>query len=104
MVSNPNLDRFSTAVIIKIAYGHDIVSDDDYFLRLTGDIGYILHNSGPAGNTPIDWVPSRKLLPPEVASCYVLTETNSPAFSFVVPRHILRQFCKKMEARSQEII
>ncbi len=86
MVSNSNFDRFSTAVIIKIAYGHDIVSDDDYFLRLTGDIGYVMHNSGPAGNTPIDWVPLRKLL--FLASC-VLTETNSPAFPLMVPRHIL---------------
>ena len=91
MISNSNPDRFSTAVIIKIAYGHDIVSDDDYFLRLTGDVGYVLHNSGPVGNTPIDWVPSRKLhLRQGTELRSDTTDPYSPAFPLMVPRHILR--------------
>ena len=54
------LNRFTTAVIIKIAYGHDIVSDDDYFLQVADEIGYVINNSGAPGNTPIDWIPIRK--------------------------------------------
>ena len=61
-MKNPNnydesLRRFATAIIIKIAYGHDIVSDDDHYLKITDEIGSALNNSGPVGNTPVDWIP-----------------------------------------------
>ena len=49
--------RFAVAIILKIAYGHDVVSDDDYFLKLTDDIAFASNNSGPVGNTPLDWFP-----------------------------------------------
>lgn len=54
------LSRFSTAIIIKIAYGHELKSDDDRYLNITEQIGAALNNSGPVGNTPVDWLPFRE--------------------------------------------
>ena len=58
LTNNPNsydecMRRFTTAIVMKIAYGHDIVSDDDHYLKLTDEIGSAVNNSGPVGNTPV---------------------------------------------------
>lgn len=52
-------DRFSTAIIIRIAFGHQILSDDDPYLKMAETISYALSNSGPPGSTPVDFFPFR---------------------------------------------
>jgi hypothetical protein len=54
------VDRFAAAVVVKIAYGHDVNSDDDLYLKVAQRANYALNNAGPIGSTPIDFFPWRK--------------------------------------------
>ncbi|KAJ7585221.1 cytochrome P450 [Mycena floridula] len=56
-------NRFATAIVIKIAYGHSIVSDDDFFMKLADEIVHSVNSAGPAGNTPPDMFPILKHFP-----------------------------------------
>ncbi|KAL4255104.1 cytochrome P450 family protein [Pleurotus pulmonarius] len=51
------LGRYTTAIVMRIAYGHQIISDDDEFVRIAHDSGYTLNNSGPPGGTAVDHFP-----------------------------------------------
>ena len=57
LYSGAFISSFSTAIIMRIAYGHRVVSDDDEFIRLTNERGYAMSNSGPPGSTPVDFFP-----------------------------------------------
>lgn len=54
--------RFATAIIIRIAFGHQISSDDDPYVKISQDAGYALSNAGSPGSTPVDFFPWRKYL------------------------------------------
>jgi hypothetical protein len=51
------VSSFSTAIVMRVAYGHRVVSDDDEFIRLANDQNYALQNSGTPGSTLIDLFP-----------------------------------------------
>ncbi|KDQ25622.1 hypothetical protein PLEOSDRAFT_1078104 [Pleurotus ostreatus PC15] len=51
------LGRYTTAIVMRIAYGHQIVSDDDEFVQIAHDSGYTLNNAGPPGGTAVDLFP-----------------------------------------------
>jgi hypothetical protein len=51
--------RFSTAIIMRVAYGHQITSDDDPYVKIAHDTGYALSNAGSPGSTPVDFIPFR---------------------------------------------
>ncbi|KAJ3574049.1 hypothetical protein NP233_g2020 [Leucocoprinus birnbaumii] len=55
--------RFSTSIIIRIAYGHEIKSDDDPYIKIAEDSGYALTHCGPPGGTPIDLFPALQHFP-----------------------------------------
>ncbi|KAJ3574043.1 hypothetical protein NP233_g2018 [Leucocoprinus birnbaumii] len=57
------LRRFSTSIIMSIAYGHEILSDDDPYVQIAADSGYSLSHCGPAGSTPVDLFPILQHLP-----------------------------------------
>lgn len=57
------LIRFSTAVIVEIAYGHRIVSDDDPYVKIAEDVCVATANSGPPGGTPVDMFPFLRHFP-----------------------------------------
>ncbi|EKM54608.1 uncharacterized protein PHACADRAFT_197041 [Phanerochaete carnosa HHB-10118-sp] len=53
--------RFSTAVIMEIAYGHRVVSDDDPYIGIAGEINDILTE---AGDFPlVDFFPALRHIP-----------------------------------------
>ncbi|KAG6915684.1 hypothetical protein DXG01_010412 [Tephrocybe rancida] len=56
------LRRYTTAVIMRIAYGHQITSDDDPYVDLTEAASYALSNAGSPGSTPVDFFPFRECL------------------------------------------
>ncbi|KAJ3489884.1 hypothetical protein NLI96_g1811 [Meripilus lineatus] len=58
-----HLQRYSMAVIIEIAYGHRIVSDDDKHLELTEAVVHFLTVGGDWGTTPVDLLPVLRYLP-----------------------------------------
>ncbi len=82
--------RYTTAIVIRIAYGHQILSYDDMFVQTVHDCGYTLNNGGPPGGTVVDffpirtWVPCRNIVTTDPsAGCY------SNAAPLVVSRNIL---------------
>ncbi|KAF9002123.1 cytochrome P450 [Cyathus striatus] len=65
---NPNkcmkhLQRFSTALIVKIAYGKDIISDDDPYLEISDAAIDSLVSCGSPGSTLVDLMPFLRFLP-----------------------------------------
>ncbi|KAL4261415.1 cytochrome P450 family protein [Pleurotus pulmonarius] len=51
------IGRYTVSVIMRIAYGHQILSDDDEFFRLVEDVAYAQNNGGPPGGTVVDYFP-----------------------------------------------
>ncbi|KAL0953803.1 hypothetical protein HGRIS_004985 [Hohenbuehelia grisea] len=54
---------FTTALTLKIAYGLNIVSEDDEYIKIAEDMGHIMNNSGSPGGTPVDVFPFLQYLP-----------------------------------------
>ena len=51
------ITRFSTAVILRIDHGHDIISDDDPYLKIMSDVTYsVTHCAAPLSNI-VDLLP-----------------------------------------------
>ncbi|KAG6833264.1 hypothetical protein H0H87_009439 [Tephrocybe sp. NHM501043] len=53
--------RFSTAVIIDLTFGHQVVSDADPYLQIAEDCCALMNQTGPPGATVIDFFPICKL-------------------------------------------
>ena len=51
------LDSFSTSIVSAIAYGYEVLSDDDPYLQLARESGYALSHCGAPGGTPVDLFP-----------------------------------------------
>ncbi|KAL4247551.1 cytochrome P450 monooxygenase [Abortiporus biennis] len=56
--------RYATSVIMEIAYGHEIVSDDDPYLQIAKEVNNVVTGAGDPGATPPDLFPILKKLPP----------------------------------------
>ncbi|KAF4571740.1 hypothetical protein EYR36_009085 [Pleurotus pulmonarius] len=54
---NQLLARFTTAIAIRIAYGHQIISDDDEYIDILDTMGDAVRAGGLPGATPIDAFP-----------------------------------------------
>ncbi|KAF5382531.1 hypothetical protein D9615_002807 [Tricholomella constricta] len=68
LIANPEardglLSRFSTAIVIRLVSGHQITSDDDYYIRMAEEVGATAANSGPPGSTAVDFFPFLKNFP-----------------------------------------
>ncbi|RDB18010.1 hypothetical protein Hypma_000693 [Hypsizygus marmoreus] len=55
--------RFSTAIIIEIAFGHQITADNDPYLKAADDVCFAAANSGPPGGTFVDLFPILRYFP-----------------------------------------
>lgn len=55
--------QFSTAVIIDIDYGHQVVSTDDPYVKIARDCCRAATESGPPGGTPVDLFPFLRYFP-----------------------------------------
>ena len=83
------LDSFSTSIVSAIAYGYEVLSDDDPYLQLARESGYALSHCGPPGGTPVDLFPictSRSVF----AVMYAHDSFYSAAPTILVPRNF---FC-----------
>ncbi|KAJ3473489.1 hypothetical protein NLI96_g12978 [Meripilus lineatus] len=58
-----HLQRFSASVIMEIAYGHHVTSEDDPFLRIADKINELTAGVGPQGSNIVDFFPILKKLP-----------------------------------------
>ncbi|TFK33320.1 cytochrome P450 [Crucibulum laeve] len=52
------LQWFSTSIIMHVAYGCEVISDDDILVKIVEDAAQGFNNCGPAGNTAVDYMPS----------------------------------------------
>lgn len=57
------LTHFSTAIIMRITYGHQISSDGDEFVALAANAQASAEESGVPGGTPVDYFPILQYLP-----------------------------------------
>ncbi|KAF7424559.1 hypothetical protein PC9H_009866 [Pleurotus ostreatus] len=57
------LTRFSTSIIMRVTYGHQILSDDDEYLALANTIQESASEVGVPGGTPVDLFPILQYLP-----------------------------------------
>ena len=51
------VDRFASAVIMEIAYGHRIETDDDRYLTLSEQVNQAAAGAGDAGVSLVDLLP-----------------------------------------------
>lgn len=54
-------DSFATSIVLHIAYGHEILSEDDPYVQITADSSYAITHCGPPGGTPVDLFPICRL-------------------------------------------
>ncbi|KAG6909266.1 hypothetical protein DXG01_001328 [Tephrocybe rancida] len=66
------LTRFSTAVIMQIAYGHRVTSIEDRYVKLAEEVGAAVALTGSAGGTLVDFFPILQYLPSWFPGTYYL--------------------------------
>jgi hypothetical protein len=49
--------RFATSLVMKVAYGYRILSDDDEYIKIAGNAPLAVAGSGLPGTTPPDLLP-----------------------------------------------
>ncbi|KAF8884131.1 cytochrome P450 [Infundibulicybe gibba] len=57
------LRRFAASIIMRIAYGHRISSDDDEYNVMIHDVATSVAAAGPPGGTVVDFFPTLQYLP-----------------------------------------
>lgn len=88
--------RYTISVIMRIAYGHQILSDDDEFMPLVDNVAYAQNNGGPPGGTIVDYFPIRMSISPLLIT-YTHRHILSSTLPFVVPRDSLHNIRSGME-------
>jgi hypothetical protein len=51
------IQRYATTLVMKIAYGHQILSDDDEYIKIADIFASAIAGSGSPGTTPPDVMP-----------------------------------------------
>lgn len=94
--------RFATAIVIKIAFGHQITSDDDIYLQMTDQLTRAVNNGGPPGSTPVDFFPFREFS--SAPRPHILTILESATFSCMVSRYVLRSMGSRLPGGYSETL
>ncbi|KAF8992545.1 cytochrome P450 [Cyathus striatus] len=68
---------YTTALIVKMAYGRDIVSDDDPYISISSEALDNLIKCGPLGSTPVDFMPFLRFLPSWFPGTYYAYKARS---------------------------
>ncbi|KAF5382615.1 hypothetical protein D9615_002768 [Tricholomella constricta] len=89
------IERFATGNIIRIAYGHHIVSNDDGYYKIAHDATTALFESGPAGGTPLDIFPFLEHFPSWFPGTYYANYARDK-------RHLARTFHEAPVQKVQE--
>ncbi|GLB38523.1 putative cytochrome p450 [Lyophyllum shimeji] len=87
LLNNPHdrldlLLRYSTAIIVEVAYGHQIVSTDDAYVKIAEGCSPAAAASGPPGGTPVDLFPILKHLPSWFPGTYYATVARNASHHF----------------------
>ncbi|KAF7441180.1 hypothetical protein PC9H_001529 [Pleurotus ostreatus] len=62
------ISRYTISVIMRIAYGHQILSDDDEYMPLVENVAYAQNNGGPPGGTIAEGTAERSFLRTQMES------------------------------------
>ncbi|KAF5376707.1 hypothetical protein D9615_007824 [Tricholomella constricta] len=57
------VNLFLTAIIMRLAYGHQATSDEDPYVHIIEGVSYGLSNAGSPGGTPVDYLPFLRHFP-----------------------------------------
>ncbi|TFK33336.1 cytochrome P450 [Crucibulum laeve] len=71
------LQWFSTSIIMHIAYGREVISDDDIFVKIVEDAAQGFNSCGPAGNTIVDLLPFLQYMPSWFPGTYYAEKARS---------------------------
>ncbi|KAF8885538.1 cytochrome P450 [Gymnopilus junonius] len=74
---NDHLEWFSTSVILRINYGHEVVSENDTYLKIIADVGYCVTHCATPGSNLVDLIPIMKYLPSWFPGTYPATQSRS---------------------------
>ncbi|KAF9515847.1 hypothetical protein BS47DRAFT_1376141 [Hydnum rufescens UP504] len=55
--------RFASAIVMGIAFGYRITSDQDRYVQIGADASYAISHAGAPGGTPVDFFPLLRHLP-----------------------------------------
>ncbi|KAF9262294.1 hypothetical protein L218DRAFT_438402 [Marasmius fiardii PR-910] len=55
--------RFNISCIMRVTFGHQVISDDDIFMAIGHRASYGVNNCRPSGNTIVDFFPWLRYLP-----------------------------------------
>ena len=64
-----DVTSFSAAIIIRIIYGHEVVSDNDYYVKIVTETAHCVTKCAPPGSNIVDLLP---------ISCAVFIFTITP--------------------------
>uniref|UniRef100_A0A0W0EW71 Putative cytochrome P450 n=1 Tax=Moniliophthora roreri TaxID=221103 RepID=A0A0W0EW71_MONRR len=102
--------RYTISNIMRAAFGKQIKSDGDPFIKLASDVSSVLNNSGPMGNTPVDMFPWLRHLPTwfpgtyyasyALANSKIIRRLHDDPFAYVQQqmrnRNVQRSFLSEM--------
>jgi hypothetical protein len=77
------VSRYATTLVIKIAYGHQILSDDDEYIKISEANSQAVSRSGAPGTTPPDFMPictKTAATPGQYTSLTILQVRHVPAW------------------------
>ncbi|KAK1231448.1 hypothetical protein PQX77_005428 [Marasmius sp. AFHP31] len=57
------IHRYAVSNIMRVAFGHQIKSDDDTFLKIGNAVSDVFQKLGPTGGTPVDFFPWLRHMP-----------------------------------------
>jgi hypothetical protein len=91
-----SISRFSTTIIMRLVYGHQITSEEDPYLAIAERVGHAISNIGSPGSTPVDFFPIREYARYRIAEL-ALIRYYSQTFSSMVSRCILCRICARQQ-------
>ncbi|KAF8885537.1 cytochrome P450 [Gymnopilus junonius] len=74
---NDHLNWFATAVILRINYGHELISNNDPYFKVVSDAAYCIVHCATPGSNLVDLLPIMKYLPSWFPGTYPATQARS---------------------------
>jgi hypothetical protein len=100
LISAVPISRFSTTVIMRVVYGHQITSEEDPYLDIAERVGHAISNIGSPGSTPVDFFPIREFLQVyQIAEPALISSLQSNIFQGGFPVHTMQVLHERTDLR-----
>ncbi|KAF9554263.1 cytochrome P450 [Agrocybe pediades] len=71
-----HLNRYSAAIILNVAHGHQVQEEDDIYLRIAQDVEYAITHCAPPGSNLVDLFPFLKHMPSWMPGTFAATQAR----------------------------